>query len=33
MSQIGDNTQTIDYAAEEVARLEHDYGYLGTSVE
>lgn len=33
MSQIGDNTQTIDFAAEEVARLEQDYGYLMPSVE
>jgi hypothetical protein len=32
MSQIGDNTGTIDYAAEEIARLEQDYGYLGASV-
>lgn len=33
MSQIGDNTQTIDYAAEEVARLEQDYRHIPISVQ
>lgn len=34
MSQIGDNTQTtIDFAAEEIGRLQQDYAYIPTSVE
>jgi hypothetical protein len=33
MSQIGDNTQTIDYAAEEIARLQQDYAHIPTSVQ
>jgi len=32
MSQIGDNTQTIDYAAEEIERLQQDYAHSPQSV-
>lgn len=33
MSMIGDNTQTIDYAKEEVERLAREYGQFVTTVE
>ena len=33
MSMIGDNIQTIDYAAEEVERLQHDYAHIPKSIE
>lgn len=33
MSMIGDNTQSIDYAQEEINRLQQDYSHIGKAVD